>query len=202
MLIELQSVQPEAAYALMTQTIVPRPIAWVLTENDDASHNLAPFSYFNAVCSRPPTLMISIGLKPDRSIKDTWHNIDSRGEFVVHIAHQDLASTVTASSASLPYGQSELTQNQLDIVDVPGWSLPRVAPCRIAYYCAVSDVRPIGDQQIVFGEVLNLYLDESIVTQDAKGRPRVDARQLDALGRLGGSEYVTAGDILSIPRPD
>jgi len=50
-------------YGAMVQTIVPRPIAWVLSDNGDGSHNVAPFSFFTGICSDPPLLVLSIGKK-------------------------------------------------------------------------------------------------------------------------------------------
>ena len=76
--IDLAALGPAQVYGLMTQTLIPRPIAWVLSENSDGGLNLAPFSYFNAVCSSPPLVMISVGKKPDGSFKDTRVNIEGR----------------------------------------------------------------------------------------------------------------------------
>ena len=106
MQINLDSLSPARAYHLMIQSIVPRPIAWVLSDNGDTTLNLAPFSYFNAVCSDPPVLMLSIGRKPDGSDKDTARNIVERSQFVVHIPHREMALEVTESSRPLPFGES------------------------------------------------------------------------------------------------
>ena len=69
MIVELHSLTPAQVYLHMIQVLVPRPIAWVLSENASGSFNLAPFSYFNAVCSDPPLIMLSVGKKPDGSFK-------------------------------------------------------------------------------------------------------------------------------------
>lgn len=69
--INLDDLSSTEVYYTMTETLVPRPIAWVLSENLSGSYNLAPFSYFTAVCSNPPLIMISVGKKPDGSPKDT-----------------------------------------------------------------------------------------------------------------------------------
>ena len=79
---DLSELSPNRVYYTMIQTLVPRPIAWVLTDNGNDSFNLAPFSYFNGVASDPPLLMISVGKKPDGTLKDTRTNIIERNEFV------------------------------------------------------------------------------------------------------------------------
>ena len=46
-------------HKLMIGSIVPRPIALVSTISKGSIKNLAPFSYFNGVCSKPPTVMFA-----------------------------------------------------------------------------------------------------------------------------------------------
>lgn len=207
--INFDTLKPQAAYALMTQTIVPRPIAWVLTANEDSSWNLAPYSYFNAICSNPPMIMLSIGKHVDGREKDTRRNIEARSEFVVHIAHQQQAELMTATSASFLPGVSELTEaassfdaQSLRLESMPGSSLPRLAECRVAFACRYEQTHTIGQQGIVFAHVTDVWMHDDIVGEDAKGRVRVDATALDPLGRLGGGEYVTAGSVITVERPE
>lgn len=195
---ELSSVK---AYATMTQTIIPRPVAWVLTENEDGGYNLAPFSYFNGISSDPPMIMMSIGLTPDGALKDTRVNIDARKEFIVHIAHKEMAVPMTASSATMPAGESEVEMLGLALAEMPGSRLPRLADCRIAYACEFVEWHMIKDQAILFAELRHLYLDDSVVGKDAKGRLKVNAEAVDPIGRLGGGEYITAGNTIYVERP-
>src|ERR1700722_12841008 len=44
------------SYNLLISSVVPRPIAWVSTVSAAGQPNLAPFSFFNAVCADPPLL--------------------------------------------------------------------------------------------------------------------------------------------------
>ena len=200
--IDLSALSPVQCYALMTQTIVPRPIAWLISENSDKTYNLAPFSYFNALSSDPPMIMVSIGLKPDGEKKDTRINIEQRKHFVVNIAHKEMAEALTASSASMAPGVSEIDELSLDTCPMPGSSVPRLTDCRIAYACELDSIHMIKDQAIVFARLSDLYIDDSVAGEDEKGRLKVSADAVDALGRLGGGEYVTAGKTVSIQRPD
>lgn len=201
--VDFSGLTPGQIYFTMIQTLVPRPIAWVLSENAAGDFNLAPFSYFNAVCSDPPLIMLSIGRKPDGSPKDTRVNIEQRSHFVVHIAHRELARAVTESSATLDYGDSEVARLGLATVPFDGSPLPRLADCRVAYACERYEIREIGNarQTLLLGLVKALYVDDAAVTTDAKGRTKIDATRLDPLGRLGGSEYSTMEGVISIPRP-
>ena len=85
MVIDFNQLTSSQVYYTMTQAIIPRPIAWVLSDHGNCKLNLAPFSYFNAVCSKPPILSVSVGLKKEGAKKDTWINIEERSHFVVHI---------------------------------------------------------------------------------------------------------------------
>ncbi|MFT5218700.1 MAG: flavin reductase (DIM6/NTAB) family NADH-FMN oxidoreductase RutF [Planctomycetota bacterium] len=204
MIIPFEGLSPNKVYFTMIQTLMPRPVAWVLSENPDQSLNLAPFSYFNAICSDPPLIMLSIGLKPDGSPKDTRLNIEAAKDFVIHIAHREMAATVTRTSATLPREVSEIEEAGLATCEFPGSRLPRLADCRIAYACTLHELREIGNasQALVIGEVKQVYIDDAVTETDAKGRMQVLAEKVDPIGRLGGGEYTTFGEKLNIPRPE
>ena len=191
MIIDFSAIQSLQRYHLLTQTVIPRPIAWVLSQNDNASnYNLAPFSFFNAMCSDPPLLVLSIGKKLDGSIKDTRRNILSGREFVVHIASLFQAEALNASAAALDYGESELEGTQLSLVDLEGCAVPRIAEALVAYHCTLYDVHELGPNQqaIIYAEIHQLYLDDTIVKKE-NDRLYIDAVALDPLARLGATEF-------------
>lgn len=201
--IDLSTLSGSGVYHLMTQTIIPRPIAWVLSENADASVNLAPFSYFNAVCSDPPLCMLSMGRKPDESLKDTVTNLTVGAHCVVHIAHVDQSDLVTATAATLDYQHSEVEANNIALTAHNNWPLQRISDCPIAYLCRVHSTTTIGnnDQNIVFVEALELYLDDKTTIQQ-KGRIQVDALAVNPLARLGASQYANLGSVFKKARPE
>src|SRR5690554_2150810 len=110
MFVDFTEMSGSYIYHLMTQTIIPRPIAWILTENTDATFNVAPFSYFTAVSSSPPLLMVSIGKKSDGTNKDTLVNIKRTGKAVIHIASMNELAMVNTSSEELPANDSEVSR--------------------------------------------------------------------------------------------
>ncbi len=201
MQVDLSTLTPIQNYALMTQTIIPRPIAWLISENADSSLNLAPFSYFNGLSSSPPMIMVSIGLQPTGEKKDTRVNIEERKHFVVNIAHKEMAEPLTASSATMPTGMSEVEELNLATAPIEGFAVPRLADCRLAYGCELDAIHMINDQAIVFAKLITLYIDDAVADTDAKGRLKINAEAVDALGRLGGGEYVTAGKTITVERP-
>lgn len=203
MYVDFDALNPSEAYFAMTQAIVPRPIAWVLSENAGGDYNLAPFSYFNAVCSDPPLVMLSLGKKPDGSAKDTRVNIEARNEFTIHIPHSGQLQTVNDSSATLPSGVSEVTELGLELTSFVGARLPRLVDCRLAMACELYEIKEIGDaaQTLIFGRVHQLYVDDAVAEVDARERLKIHPEQLDPLGRLGAGDYFSGGQVLSLTRP-
>jgi flavin reductase (DIM6/NTAB) family NADH-FMN oxidoreductase RutF len=203
MQIDLSTLSPNSVYHTLIQALVPRPVAWVLSDNGNGSFNLAPFSYFSGVASDPPLIMLSIGKKPDGSLKDTRVNIIERNEFVVHIAHREMAAQVTESARVLPAGVSELEYIALETLAFDNFRLPRLKDCRVALACKryrVEDITPT--QAMILGEVKSIYVDDHVISQDQKGRIKIHADKIDPISRLGGDEYGLFGGIISVPRPE
>ncbi len=202
MLLDFTTLAPRDAYPWLIGTITPRPIAWVSTIAADGRTNLAPFSFFNGVCARPPTLMFSVANHPDGRKKDTVRNIEAVPEFVVNLVPFALAELMSASSASLPHGVSEF--EQCGIAAAPGVRVrpPRVAAAPVAFECALDRIVTIGDgplaANVVFGRMLIAHVSDAVL--GANGRP--DSAKLDLIGRLGGDAYTRTRDIFSIGRPD
>lgn len=203
MLLDLSTLSQNRVYFTLIQSIIPRPIAWILTapENGAGNYNLAPFSYFNAVCSDPPLLMVSIGKKPDGSAKDTRGNIQNQSRFVVHMPHAGQAEAVNASSAPLPAGVSELEQLGLATEPFGDFPLPRLRDCRAAFACELYQLMEVGEQAIIFGLIKSVYLDDRVAVADGQGRLQIDARNFDPLSRLGGDHFGTLGEVKTLPRP-
>ena len=168
--LDLSALSPASVYATMTQTIVPRPVAWITSVSEAGVVNLAPYSYFNAMASDPPLVVVSFGRRPDGSPKDTRRNILDGGAFVVNIAHREMAEAMTASSATMPEDVPEVEALGPATAPMPGTGVPRLADCRIAYACVHEETRMIGQQTLVFARLTHLHLDDSVVGEDAKGR--------------------------------
>ena len=202
MIIDFEGLSATEIYHAMTQTVIPRPVAWILSENPKGDYNLAPFSFFTAIGSSPPLIMVSAGRKPTGEFKDTRVNIEARKLFTIHIAHHELAAAMTETSRVLPHGESELANVDLELVDFDGFALPRLAECRIAFACELHEIKEIGNQpqSLIFGEIRRIYIADDVGGIDEQGRFKVDAARVKPLGRLGGSEYGTFGKTLVIPR--
>src|SRR5205807_7305654 len=90
---DLAAIPTSDAYKLLVSTVVPRPIALATTVDAAGKVNAAPFSFFNAVSSVPPVVVL--GISPGDSAGDGWkdteRNIRDTGEFVVNLVDEALA---------------------------------------------------------------------------------------------------------------
>lgn len=201
--IDFANLSPDQAYHIMTQTIIPRPVAWILTANETSGYNLAPFSFFNAICSNPPLVMFSAGKKPDGTLKDTRYNLSQNKQLVIHIPSVSQAEEVTETARTLEYGDSELYKIRHPLVNEPGWDLPRLEHAPVAMLAELSDLHEVGpNQQAVFYcEIKAVYVQDHLVHLDEKGRTHIDAAAMQPLARLGGGEYATFGEVFKLNRP-
>lgn len=189
------------AYRWLTATVTPRPIAWVSTRSDDGIDNLAPFSFFQVVCDAPPTLMLSISMREDGSVKDTLRNVQHNGELVIQLVSHAQRDAMNASSAALPHARGEFAEFGIAGVAAERVAALRVAAAPVAYECRVAEIKPYPARQprhhLVFAEVLMAHVDDAVLA-DAR---HVDPARLDLVARMGGSLYATTRDTFSMIRP-
>ena len=201
--IDFEQLTASERYFHTIQTLIPRPIAWVLSQHENGSFNLAPFSYFSAICSDPALLMISVGRKSKAEQKDTRANIEARKQFVVHIASMANIHAMNESAASLPANVSEVEQLGLATEAFDGFALPRLSCAKAAFACELNAIHEVGHarQAVIYGEIKRLYLADEIIDTDNNGRIKVDAGKLDPIARLGANEYAGLSEIIRMQRP-
>ena len=189
------------SYRLLIGAVVPRPIAWVSTLDPAGRPNLAPFSFFQAVCPDPPTVIVSISRRPDEDQrKDTARNAVASGEFVVNIVSLELAEAMNLTAGDYPYGMSEFEVAGLSAAPSALVRTPRVAEAPIALECRLTQTLEVGrkphDYLTLFGEVVSFYVRDDLY-QDG----RIDMARLQPLGRLAGNLYSKPGEIFEMIRP-
>ena len=202
MIVDFSALTPRDAYAWMTGTILPRPIAWVSTISAEGRTNLAPFSFFQGVTANPPTLMFVPVNTRDGLKKDTVRNLEQVPEFVVNLVPARLAEAMNATAALLPYGESEF--DHFGIAPAPSDQVkpPRVAAAPVAFECTVHQIVLIGEgplaANVVFGRIRRAHVSGEVLGAD--GWP--DPVKLDLIGRLGGESYTRTTGLFDLKRPD
>jgi flavin reductase (DIM6/NTAB) family NADH-FMN oxidoreductase RutF len=113
-------------YKLLLSTIVPRPIAWIVTLDRECRVNVAPFSFFNAFATDPPTVGIGIGSYDCGRPKDTRSNIRDTGQFVINLVSENMAEAMNVTAIEFEPGVNELAQAGLDTCPSVRVSPPRI----------------------------------------------------------------------------
>lgn len=188
-------------YRLLTATVTPRPIAWVVTLNEDGGVNVAPFSFFNVMGHSPPTVVLGLMTDAARGLKDTARNILARGVFTVNLVPAALAEAMNATSIDAPHGVDEAALAGLALAPGVAVPVPRIAASPVAFECRLSmALTPGPAQTLILGEILAAEIADAAV-QDA-GRCHIDTAALDLIGRMGGrGVYARSRDTFTMERP-
>ena len=186
------------AYKLVSGLVVPRPVAWISSQNEAGLVNVAPFSSFNYVAHSPAMLAVNIALQDDGTLKDTARNIRETGEFVVNITPTSALDAMNQSSAEYPADVSEA--QVLDIPLMPSTQVrpPRVAVSPAQMECRLTQIVPLGTgiNTLYIAEIVAFHVASTVYD----GR-HIDSVALDPVARLGGPFYASLGEIHKRPRP-
>jgi len=183
-------------YKFMIGSILPRPIAFVTTTNEDGSTNAAPFSFFTGVSAKPfivafcPLIRTSNG-----ELKDTVKNIQRTKEFVINFTTEDNADLVNMASAELPYGEDELKYAGLTPIDSIDIDVKRVKESPIHFECRLRDMISYGDKPgagtLITGEVVRVHVDENLYESG-----RINTQKFKPVGRGAGNDWFKTDSVI------
>jgi len=189
-------------YKLLIGSILPRPIALVSTISEDDIPNLAPFSFFTGVSSKPPTVCFSAAVRArDDGLKDTLLNIRSSGEFVINTVHLDIGEKMNECATEYASDVNEFEMSGLTPIDSEKVRPSRVKEALISFECRLNQIVEVGPQAagggaIIIGEILLFHVADHLIDD----RYRIDTAQLNPLGRLAGTEFTKLGERFSLNR--
>ena len=193
MIINPETLSPGRRYFLMISCIIPRPIAWAGTVNEDGTCNLAPFSFFNGMSSSPPVVAIGFSPHEDKGRKDTLRNVLRTGEVGVSIPGRELAEKVSATSEDLDYGVDEFSACRLTPYFGEKANAPLVKETKVSMECTLLKHVEFGDEgsSMVLAQIHAFHLDDRLIDN----RGTVNPNSLQPLARLGGGLFTTLGEI-------
>lgn len=192
-------IAPAERYRLMASVIVPRPIAWITTQDAAGRRNAAPFSFFNMMGADPPIVAIGLMDRADGSPKDTAANILETGEFVVNLVCEADAAAMNFTCIDAPPAFDEIAGAGLAVLPSTAVAPPRIASAPVAMECRLAHVQQIGATRVVLGEVVHFHIDDALVDPV---RGRVDTPAMHLVGRVhGGGWYARLTDLFSLDRP-
>jgi flavin reductase (DIM6/NTAB) family NADH-FMN oxidoreductase RutF len=177
--------------------IAPRPIGWVSTLSPDGVVNLAPYSFFNIVSTKPPFVLFSSSTR-----KHSQRNAEASGEFVFNLATYDLRveMNVTGSDHSEDFSEADLAG--LEMAPSRKVKPPRVARSPIALECLYNKTVELIPQSgkkssssLILGEVVNVHIDDAVIVNG-----NIDMARIRPLARLGYMDYTSVDNIFTMHR--
>ena len=177
-------------YGLLSALISPRPIAWVATRSSTGVDNLAPHSFYQLVSTAPPIVMIS-----SMGEKDTVRNIRATGQFVVCGTPASRIEQVNLTSVEFGPEISEFDAAAVTREESSTVAVSRVAESPYALECQEVGIHELGNGIVVYGQVLNIVVDEGVFDGE-----RVALERLDLASRLSGPDWGLLGPVVSLPR--
>ena len=178
--------------------VAPRPVGWITSISAKGEVNLAPYSYFNGVHSKPNLVMFA-----SESFKDSVANIQETGEFVCSLATWDLREAMNVTSAPMPRGQNEMERARLTPAPSQLVRPPRVAASPCALECKMTQMVQLKDVDgrevdgyVVFGRVIGVHIDDQFIK---KGR--LDTAAMKPIARCGYDEYAVVERMFAMTRP-
>lgn len=198
---DMRALPMPVRYKIVTSTITPRPIAWVTSQSPDGVVNAAPYSFFNAVGSDPPLIVLGLLKDPvERTLKDTARNIVATGEFVVNLVTEDDVDRVNDCSVAAPPDVSEVEYAGLKTLPSVTVAPPRIATSPVSFECRKIVALDVGAHQtVVLGEILIAHVQDEFVSDPR--RIRFDTPAMRLLGRAQGSTFVRSTDQFELERP-
>jgi len=165
MIIDFETLSESKKYSTMSNTIFPRPIAWITTQ-DEGVINLAPFSYFTPLSSEPPLLIVSIAHKENGMQKDTFANILKHQVCTINLAHKDLLGDLINSSEELPHEISECDKFNIETKDILDGFPPMVASAKCALFCEFVKTIELGCKyEPIILKIKKVYIEDSVIDE-------------------------------------
>ncbi len=197
---DMDAVDEPIAYKLLAATIMPRPIAWVVTQDREGRLNAAPYSFFNAMGSEPPTVVLGIQSDTGRGFKDTAANIHATGEFLINLVPEAMVEAMNVTALDAPVGMNELEIAGLETLPSTHIKPPRIKGSPVAFECRLLTSVVTGPYQtVVIGRVKAVHIEDRYVLNPE--RAHIDTPALGLVGRSFGASYVRTGDTFELARP-
>jgi flavin reductase (DIM6/NTAB) family NADH-FMN oxidoreductase RutF len=178
--------------------IAPRPIGWITSMSAQGEINLAPYSFFNGVSSRPSVVMFS-----SEGRKDSLAFILETKEFVCNLATWDLRDAMNKTSAPMARGVNEMEQAGLAAAPSRLVKPPRVAASPCALECQLLQIVPINDIDgrpidchVVFGQVIGVHIDDQFIKNGL-----LDTAAMKPIARCGYHNYAVVESEFRLVRP-
>ncbi|MFD1019221.1 flavin reductase family protein [Thalassobacillus hwangdonensis] len=180
------------AYKLLIGSVLPRPIAFVSTCDEDGNTNLAPFSFFTGICADPLLVCFAPMISSaDGEKKDTLINIEKTKEFVINVVSEEFVQQMNDTAIEYEPGIDEFQEAGFTKQDSTTVRPPRVKESKVHLECELHELLHFGDQpgagSLVIGKVRLVNVQDDLYVDG-----RIDTEKLNPIGRMAGPTYTKA----------
>jgi flavin reductase (DIM6/NTAB) family NADH-FMN oxidoreductase RutF len=178
--------------------VAPRPIGWLSTLDAQGRPNLAPYSFFNMIQTRPPIVCFG-----SDGLKHTAANAIATGEFVFNLVSRPLFEAMNVTSGAHGEGISEFAEAGLEAAPCRLVKPPRVADspasleCKVLFHRRLADVNGRETEGwLIAGQVVAVHIREEFLTDGM-----FDTVKAQSVARCGYRDYAQVLEMFSALRP-
>jgi flavin reductase (DIM6/NTAB) family NADH-FMN oxidoreductase RutF len=179
--------------------VAPRPIGWITSMSRKGEINLAPYSYFNALSTRPPIVCFS-----SEGQKDAIALVEETREFVCNLSTWETREAMNVTSAPYPRGVDEMLAAGLTPAPSRLVKPPRVAEAPCALECKLLQIvtlndlagRPL-DRHVAIGQVVGIHIDDRFIKNGL-----LDTAAMKPIARCGYNDYAVVEAVFAMRRPE
>jgi len=192
MLIDYKNLEPKKRYKVMSSSVIPRPIAWIVTLSSENIVNIAPFSYFTPLSSEPASLIISIGHKSNKEPKDTLKNIRDSKKATICLVNEKNFEKMHFSSKELDKSISEASEFDIELETLSKGFPPMIKDSDCAFFCDfLQEVDIKGQTRPIILEIKEQFLADGVSDE----KLNIELKNIARVGR----EYSKDFKILNAP---
>ncbi|MBT2680094.1 flavin reductase family protein [Bacillus sp. ISL-35] len=188
--IKTDSLEWKDAYKLLQGSVLPRPIAFVSSQDENGTTNLAPFSFFTVISANPMMVCFSpMRRGTDGAKKDTLNNIEATKQFVINIVSEDFVQQMNDCATEFTADVDEFEASGLTKIESAAVNPPRVQESKVHLECELDQVLHFGQDEagagsLVIGKVVHVHVEDDLYENG-----RINSEKLNPVGRLAGATY-------------
>ena len=185
-----KDIPPRQLHHYLLGAVVPRPICFASTVDENGNSNLAPFSFFNVFSSNPPIAVFS----PSRSgrtgnHKDTFNNIQKVREVVINMVNYSMAEQMSLASSPYSAEVDEFVKSGFNKVKSDIVQPHRLKESPVQFECKVLEIKQLGNKggagNLIICEILKIHISIDVLDDNQM----IDQQKIDLIARMGGNWY-------------
>ena len=185
-----KDIPPRQLHHYLLGAVVPRPICFASTVDENGNSNLAPFSFFNVFSSNPPIAVFS----PSRSgrtgnHKDTFNNIQKVREVVINMVNYSMAEQMSLASSPYSAEVDEFVKSGFNKVKSDIVQPHRLKESPVQFECKVLEIKQLGDKggagNLIICEILKIHISIDVLDDNQM----IDQQKIDLIAIMGGNWY-------------